>query len=149
MWKLFQQEMGTVILKTCGTVRHGKSRRRRFPRGGPGTCPEPTATSGATVGGGQVWRGKPAGPRQQTPNVPLAEPTRGQDGQSPAQGVGTGPERHPKPPVGNRLCSRRVRAPKDSRVPCLSALYPAAPGDVPGTWQKYPKSSRNTLKEMQ
>lgn len=40
MWKLFQQEMGTVILKTCGTAKHGKSRAfAHEPQEQPGDLP--------------------------------------------------------------------------------------------------------------
>lgn len=40
MWKLFQQEMGTVILKTCGAARHGKSRAfAHEPQEQPGDLP--------------------------------------------------------------------------------------------------------------
>lgn len=40
MWKLFQQEMGTVILKTCGVARHGKSRAfAHEPQEQPGDLP--------------------------------------------------------------------------------------------------------------
>lgn len=65
MWKLFQQETGTVILKTCGAVRPSKSRRRTVPRSSPETRPEPAATS---LG---VWRR--AGLEGEIPRTPRVD----------------------------------------------------------------------------
>lgn len=80
MWKLFPREMGTVILKTCGTVRRGKSRRRRFPRDSGGPALSPQRGPRAPAGEGPVLRGKHAGLLEQT--SVLAEQTRGKDGPS-------------------------------------------------------------------
>lgn len=135
MWKLFQQEMGTVILKTCGTARRGKSRRPRFPGDGQGPALSPQHPW-AAGGGGQVLTGK----HEQTPEcVTGKQTTRGQEGQSPAQGGSElDLEKHPGLRSETIFVPGDWKLPKESYFLFLSALYLAIPRAVP--------PSRNLLK---
>lgn len=116
MWKLFQREMGTVILKTCGAARHGKSRAfAHEPQEQPGDLPSAHSDILGTAEY-QASRGKHPEPLEQPLECATVQETAGEKGRT--------------------LCRREngIWAHGNSKASVSEAIF------VPGEW-KLPQGS--------